>query len=162
MTRQAELLTIEVDDEPVIWAPRGSFLGSMEMRPVMPDQFLVWYERERLRIASRLARWLGLTSGPVPISTALRLAVRLSLRGTELRRRWVGFSASEEPFLRGRRLPDAEIQPGLDGAVRFSFSEDEPPLATAASLALVSCEERSRLHFYPQRDPRRERRELHF
>lgn len=151
MTRQAEPVTIEVDDEPVIWAPRGSFLASVEVRAVMPEHFLIWYERERLRLASRLARWLRLASGPMPISTALRLAIRLSLRGTEMRRKWVAFSVVEEPFLRGRRLPDAEIEPIVDGVVRFSFSENEPPLATAAALTLVPCEERSGISFYPQR-----------
>ncbi len=151
MTRQAEPVTIKVDDDPVIWAPRGSFVASDEVRAVMPEHFLSWYERERLQVASRMARWLRLASGPMPISTALRLAVRLSLRGTEMRRKWVAFSVVEEPFLRGRRFPDAEIQPVVDGVVRFSFSENEPPLATAATLAVVPCGERSGISFYPQR-----------
>lgn len=146
-------MTIAIDGEPELWAPRGTFLASSETRCALPQQFMRWYQGEQLKVASRWARWLGLTTGPRPISTALWLAVRLSLRGTELRRRWISFSVIEEPALRGLRLPDAEIEPELvDGTVRFSFSETEPPLATATSLRLVACEERSAPHCYARRD----------
>jgi len=157
VTRQAAPVTIEVDDDPVLWAVQGSFLDRSEARPVQPWHFAAWYEGERLKIASRLARWLRFTVGPRSISTALRLAVRLSLRGGLLRRRWVSFSMVDEAFLRGCRLPDAELAPGLvDNSVRFMFAEDEPPIAATREITLVPCELLAPLHYYPRRgaDPR--------
>ncbi len=61
-------------------------------------------------------------------------------------------SIIDEPFLRGLQVPDAELERDIvDGTVRFSFSENEPPLATPKSITVVPCAELSPPHCYPRR-----------
>ena len=89
---------------------------------------------------------------PARIARVL-VAVRLSLRGPELCRRWISFSIIDEPFLRGLQVPNAELERDIvDNTVRFSFSENERPLATPTSLTVVPSEELSPPRCYPRRD----------
>ena len=162
MTRQAEALTLEIEGEDGVWAPRGRVVAEPETRHVEPAQFREWFSTAWAATeAGWLSRLLHVSRGPTPISTAVRLVVRLQVRGSRLHRKWVAFSQVEKKFLERWQLPGARIEPEpFENSIRFVFSATELPLVPAASIAIWPCEVTSPLHCC-RREPLTKGRTIH-
>jgi hypothetical protein len=155
MTRQAEALTVQLENEGGVWLPRQLGLYPSEPRLVRPTDFRRWAAREWLaRHAGRLARALRCTSHPMRISTALGVAVRLEVRANRLHRHWVAFSGVED-WLRGVEMPNATVADDVaEHCIGFKFDRSDPPLAVAGDLCLVRCAG-SGVHWYRDRELKR-------
>ena len=150
MTRPAEPLTLQIEDEPEVWLPVGLEFSSGEKRAVKPRDFSNWVASEWLaNHAGWLARKLGMTTHPMFISTALRVGacVRLAIRDGCLYRESVTFSGAED-WLRDVDFPDAVISEGIEpGMVTFRFPEEDRPLEVRKCIELLRCNGRG-VHWY--------------
>ena len=159
MTRKAESLTIQLHGEDGIWTPsesvfgdtRGNLVAKAETRPVMPDEFMIWYSKSwPTTEAGWISRLLHISRTPHRISTSIRVVVRLEVRDQRLYRKWVAFSGMERSALAKWELPYAELDPTpfLLGSARLVFTASDLPLATLPLARIWRCDEHHPLHSY--------------